>query len=342
MRKSGISSSASELKIRLYALSYRLSGLVEECGMKILEKEEDPKIRREARAMMITVIPIAYGAIYQPEPIIALLDLWAFSLQMKSCYETGEGKDLFGPWQSEVVRTSKKIQGEIEELARAVFRPERYPQVMENITGWARENPIGHETWVRRSTIPILSSMMDEEELGAFAAVAGMAEAVNDLRAQANAYSEHLPKQIQWQAESLLEEYRVPQVVADVNRLSESLASLQEVVGNLPETISRELEETRRWAQKERIAVLRELEETLKATMKNTLADLQGQRQDSFDRAEMVSLQLLEKAGKDAAALIDHTFWRMAQILAALAIIGGIGGFWAVRRMTRTRENASR
>ena len=83
MKSTEMTISASALRVQVRSLADRFSGLMEEAGEKVLLSETDPVRRRNALLWLTNGIPAMQQALFQPDPLAALVDAWFLVAQMR-------------------------------------------------------------------------------------------------------------------------------------------------------------------------------------------------------------------------------------------------------------------
>ena len=109
---SDIRFNSEELRLRINSFSLKFAGVVETAADEIISNTRDPNIKDNALLWKLNSIPAINEAIFIVEPFAAAIDTWAFCLQMVEFYESGNGKELFGPHQTFAVNTSKILETE--------------------------------------------------------------------------------------------------------------------------------------------------------------------------------------------------------------------------------------
>ena len=84
MQKTDLTISAATLRIQVRSLADRYSGLMEKAGETVLAQEDDPRLRRNALMWLTNGIPAMQQALFQPDPLAALLDAWFLIAQMRT------------------------------------------------------------------------------------------------------------------------------------------------------------------------------------------------------------------------------------------------------------------
>jgi hypothetical protein len=281
-----------------------------------------------------------------------MFDVWALCLQQQEFFERGPGKERFGQWQSLAVDASKNLVDDIQGIAKTVTGDE-YDQVKSGVDEWVDANPIETVIFTRESTAPLTAAALGSVSAGAFAAVGNMADEVRDLSARISVYSELVPKQARWQAALLLTSesggVSFIQLLQDIalhaERMEDIVAfldSVEVVLDSMPALISAERTAVMNDITRERVAVMRDLNQMLAATlqavdlervavMDGISAERIAALQDLDALAARLTEMTLEQAELRINDAIDHFYWRLIQVLAALAVLLAVGGFFAVR-----------
>ena len=201
-----IQMSAEELSIHVKELTVLYSGVIEEAADEIIERSPDPHVRRQAMLWKMNAIPAAHTAIYHPDPLIALLDIWAFSIQMKYYFDTGRGRSAFGEWHVIALEASQRLETAAMDLAKNIRTDGKITIPQKLVEEWARKNPIESPLFYRRSSAIEFASVTAKKNISSIAAVGKLAFDMDDIAERLAVYSEHLPKQVRWEFQMLLED----------------------------------------------------------------------------------------------------------------------------------------
>jgi hypothetical protein len=346
--------SVTELRILIQQKAYRFSAVIEQAADEIMAKSSDPIIRRNALLWKMNAIPAAYTAVFQSEPVVALLDTWALTVQMVHYFEDGPGVEDFGQYHTVALEASKHLEEEIVDLVLAVSPTGdiKEVEIREEVYSWAREHPIQSPLFSRESVLAEFSEAMSESSR-AIGVVGKLTVGMDDIVTRLSLYNEYLPRQARWQAELLLAESNakdgVKVNVDGVAELIESLDRVMPIIEQAPDLVARErtaafkgIREERiatlnsigvqrvatlNWLTKERIAVI----DALQKERGVALAALREERAASFNDIEAISNRIVSNSLAETKGLIDHFFWRTAQLLVVLVIACFIVGFIIVR-----------
>lgn len=83
MKSTKMTVSASELRVEVRSLADRFSGLMEEAGEDVLKHETETERRRHALMWLTNGIPAMQQALFQPDPVAAMLDAWFLIAQIR-------------------------------------------------------------------------------------------------------------------------------------------------------------------------------------------------------------------------------------------------------------------
>lgn len=112
-----INMSVGELPKRLDDLAGFFSGTIEHAADRVIAETSEPQIERRALFWKINSIPVGYRALFQADPAVALIDTWAFSSQMVTYFENGDGKEDFGQFKPIALDASRRLETKITQLA---------------------------------------------------------------------------------------------------------------------------------------------------------------------------------------------------------------------------------
>jgi len=369
VNKKTFNMSPTELHIRMQELSLLCAGIIEKYGDEIIALTNELSIKREALLWKMNSIPALYKAFYNPKPLIAMLDSWAFSLQMKQLFKSEAGQKAFGKWHIYGWDAAVLIESKMVELAK-LMSPKgdiSSPEIF--IQSWSDDHPIKIPFFVRESMVPILSSNTGEKALSAFQAAAKMPYQLDDITNRLTVYGDHLPKQARWQAELLLSDLgmheKIEILIAELTTATQVLQQVGGVVEKSPDIIADERSavlgvfrnerlETLSAVNKQRIETLDTinqqrietldflaLEKTaiidaLENERKIVLEVLENERHVVLNEVESMGNRIVQDAIKELDNLIDHFFLRAAQLVGVCLIFifcfGGVGIYMIGRK----------
>src|SRR6476661_3431389 len=101
---------AGELQLRVYEAGRESSYIVESAADTIAARSPDSTVRRRALRWKIAATPLIEEASLRPDPVVATVDLWAFSMQLSEYLRQGDGHGAFGTLQSIAIAASDTLQ----------------------------------------------------------------------------------------------------------------------------------------------------------------------------------------------------------------------------------------
>ena len=280
-----IQMSAAELSIHVKYLSFLFSGVIEEAADEVINTASEPHVRRQALLWKMNAIPAAQSAIFHPDPLIALLDIWSFSVQMKQYFDTGHGKKAFGEWHDIALDASQRLETAVIDVAKTVRADGEIAIPQKLVEKWARKYPIESPFFYRRSSAIEFASITAQRQISSIAAVGKIAFGMGDIAERLAVYSEQLPKQVRWEFQMLLE---------DLMEKEEILDTLQRERALIMQDIDDQRIATLTWLGDERAVLTAEAERLIDHFMLRT-AQLTVVLAILFLIAGIVSISILKK-----------------------------------------------
>ncbi|UCD60519.1 MAG: hypothetical protein JSV59_11630 [Flavobacteriaceae bacterium] len=329
----------STLQLRLTMDDFfdRFARKITESADSIISLSSDYNIDKEALFWKMNAIPVAQSAIYSRDPFAAFVDMAVFNYQMKLYYENGTGKDLFGEFQGIAIRTSDSLYEDLIEIGKNLVPDRDISAGIKMIEDFAEKNPINSSYFVRRSTIPLMSSIQKAEKVSFKSLAEGMAQSLDELSTRINAYTEILPKQVRWQAEYLLNNALTnPELTGRLDSLTYLLERSVLVVESTPEliedqrsTLMKELRAERiavlQAIKQERIAVLDEIRKERAVVMQQVSDEITVQREAGFQELNSLTSQSIDLSFNNLENIVDTIFWRTVVLLFILLVVLVVG-----------------
>ena len=347
-----------ELRARLYQYVRRFTSETEIAVYDITDESNDLAQGRRALVWATAVVPAVQSAAFQADPAAGLIDAWALAAQQRDFFETGLAEDAFGDYQHIPIATSYAVLDEIESIARALA-PNDFDRMKGNIEDWVAENPIDNLLFNRQSTAPLTAAALGPASSSALSAVGSMSDEVRDLSARLSVYNEIIPRMARWQAGllltaeagglSLIEILRDIEVQArGVQDIAAFLDSTQALIDSLPDLISSERQAVMNDITRERVAVMREINALLNLTLETIDRERQAvmngiteERIAALQDLDAIAARLTEMALDQAEVriedAIDHLIWRVVQVLAVLAVLLAVAGYFVLRYLSARR-----
>jgi hypothetical protein len=316
-----------------------MCGEIERTADQIAAGTSDPAVRRAALRWKIDAVPALSAALFQPEPMTAVLDSWVFFNQMADFFETGAGKDQLGESAPVAVEASRRLEQEIADVFAAMTVSHDVSRVRAFAKSWAAAHPIRYAIGDRETALGRSLERDVPESWSTGEAVAEITTSVDDLNRKLDVYNEHVFRQARWEAELLASDLRLADMpplaersvqsaeslAAAFDRIAPGFERLAAVAETTPAFVASErkttidglgLELTRMIAflAQERIAALKQVTEERIAAI-DTITKAATTERNAFERD-------IERVG---VQLVDHAIWRLAQLLAAVLVCVGVG-----------------
>lgn len=261
--------SAAALRVQVRSLASRFSGLMEEAGEEALQNEYDPVRRRRALIWLTNGIPAMQQALFEPDPLAALLDAWFLVAQMR--YYFAAAADHGMPHRNVDIanRVFDAMESDIKLIIDNAGPGTDYERGRDLVYGYAKNNPIDETFASRRGSTVFLAEFTARAGGNALKSIGSVTETLEDLVARIDINAEYVPKLARWQAMLLIMDQGFDTIGSSV----ENLAYL-ELVASEVDRMTPIVEALPALVAEERVAVL----EALDAYLSRTLAFVDQQR----------------------------------------------------------------
>jgi hypothetical protein len=343
--------------MRLYDYANTFAGTVEVTADMILTESDDLVLQKRALEWKINASGAVHQTVFLRDPLGAYFDTWVFAKQMHQFFATGAGRDLFGPWQQEVVATALQLERRAFELTQWITNTGYTIDLEESLERWTDEHPLLDLQFVRDTTIPRWAEYVKATGGGALTTVGQMEESMQDLLSRIDILSYQLHKQVRWEAQLLmaesLDDERIAGFLAEITTIDTNVDLIRIVLEDLEPILARRIaglidslytftafeQEAllSAWGQ-EREIVLADIEVLRQAIF----ADLAAEREAILTQAETLPELLLAETTLFSHGLIDYLILRLAQLILAalivLALLGFLAWRWWRRELRRRGE----
>jgi hypothetical protein len=330
---------ANQARLRMRSLVGPMCGEIERTADQIAAGTTDPAVRKAALRWKIDAVPALSAALYQPEPMTAVLDTWVFSNQMADFFETGVGREQLGDSAPVAVASCRRLEQEIADVFAAMTVSGDVSRVRAFAKSWAAAHPIRYAIPDRETA---LGRALEREVPGSWStgeAVAEITTSIDDLNRKLDVYNEHLFRQARWEAELVAADLRLADVTPLAERSVQSVESLAAAFDRIApgiERIAAVAERTPADVAAERKAAI----DGLGAELTRMIAFLQQERIEALKQvtAERIAAigeisQAVSEERKElerdvervGLKLVDHAIWRLAQLFAAVLVALGVG-----------------
>jgi hypothetical protein len=187
-------------------------------------------------------VTVFLNALAKPDPVAALVDAWAFSLQLVDFLEQdGAGAHLFGEYQHVMVDAARSVAAEVDDLVEEVTRDDAV-EGRELVAQWVSANPLSSRQMIRSSTTILLADELEAAEDSPFAALGRLQLGIDDITATLQRYTSIFPRTIRWHSqlilhETLYDEFDLGSTREMVDSMLADLADLGELADELLATL---------------------------------------------------------------------------------------------------------
>lgn len=250
MKSTNMTISAAALRVQVRSLADRFSGLMEDVGEEVLLAEHDPNKRRNALMWLTNGIPAMQQALFQPDPLAALLDAWFLIAQMRDYFDHAVERGMPEHIQERAHGVLDDMESDVVLVMRNSGPDVDIERGREMIYEKARIHTIDSSFASRRGSAVFLAEFTAQAGGSALRSIGSITETVEDLVARIDLNAEFIPKLARWQAmlfaldggyDSLPASVQYLEhlefVASEVERLSPLLDALPGLVGSEREAV---------------------------------------------------------------------------------------------------------
>ncbi len=237
-RQSGLASTADNVaasndQIRAQVIGNALgfNSALRVVANQIIEGTDDPEVRRRALRLKIDATAASQIIIAYHDPLVSILDLWAFTMQLVDYYRDGPGRDAFGTYQDTLLATLEQFPAKLQERTRRLIKDPEVGDGSELVATWVADHPITGSIRLRPWMTDTLMTFMESSGMGAAGAMGVMAERLTNLSDRIAIYYASLLNQLRWEGEVFLED--LMQRNQDLRATIDSVSSISASVGRI-------------------------------------------------------------------------------------------------------------
>ena len=201
MKSTQMTISAAALRVQVRSLADRFSGLMEEAGEAVLANETDPRRRRNALLWLTNGIPAMQQALFQPDPLAAMVDAWFLIAQLRGYFETAaEQHDMEQQYVDLATRLLDAMEADLKLIIDNAGPNTSYERGRNLVYQKAALVPIDESFASRRGSAVFLAEFTARAGGGALRSIGSVTETIEDLVARIDLNAEYVPKLVRWQA----------------------------------------------------------------------------------------------------------------------------------------------
>jgi len=334
----------SALRIEVRALVGPFVGQIEAAADEAARRcGDDPSVRIRSLEWKLNAVGLGQNALLQPDPLVALLDVWAYALQMRDFLSGDRGRAALGACHRDAAAAMDRIAH--QELGIATrLAPESAAGAEQLVERWAAEHPLASLSSPRATAAEMLATASARKDLGALAAIGTFVETVDDVMLRIAAYRETVHKEVRWMGELAAAQAGASDIaaraVADADRIAAAVDQMGALMVTIPALVERErtaaIAAMRDETRVTMAAIDAQRIDSLKALQAE--ADVMMTRVDAtsrmmMDRIDATSRMAIEDVAGRADHVIDHAALRAAQVVLALAAVLAVAALLIARQL---------
>jgi len=310
----------------------------------------------------IRINEMTIDAATHSDPVVALADLWALTVQMRNFFESDRAAELIPGHSGVILSEIGELEESVIAIADDLGGPSYVVDAQDWIEQWAKEHPLTGKLY-RPTVGPKAAATFKETSKGVFSVTQTLDDRLADISVRIEILNSQLPQQITWHAAMLFEDLIGD---FDIEAMADQIERILTMVEQAPQTIEAQrdevLQEINRQRtdtlsvvdtqrdlilgdlDRQRVETLAELQTTVDSTLVKvlevrdaTFARLETTITSTLDRLDGESEQIVNDIDTRILSAIDRVFWRFLLIVGlALAGAAAIAG-WTVRQRPALR-----
>lgn len=206
-----------DLKLRVQTREFAtaFSDLVCTSADAIAARSKDPTIRANTIRWKLSATTAVQQSSLRADPVLALIDTWTLSRQMKDFLSGAEGEKIFGPEQQAASQTATALEESITAVASTLLSPSDFKRGASFVEDFSSKHPIRSLAF-ERDSMSLL--WLQHQKDAPPASMGSMSEAIADLSDRVTTFNQQLPTEIRWRLD--LERMDFEPMAAEVKRLS--------------------------------------------------------------------------------------------------------------------------
>lgn len=242
-----------QLRADLVSLANSYELQISAAADKISRSTTETHYREDALLWQMIVLPRVRRLAFLPDPRQGYLAMLVVSAGLRDYFEQGEGKDLFGEYQSIAIDTSRALETEAYSVGTRFLTEEQLREVREEVAAIVEKSPVRGTFSPESFVSAVQQTTSDDDNIGwvvklpmvpvrALTGVSEGAQAIHEFTDASRYLSDvaaSLPQMMRWQTELLVYDLeRRDSVLAGLSgweELADSSQRLAEAAERLPE-----------------------------------------------------------------------------------------------------------
>ena len=319
-----IEASTAELRLRVVELGREAMREVEIAADSIDAGDADARFRRNTLLWKLSTVSAASEAVLRENPVHAMVDLYAFRLQLDGFLASPAGSAAFGAdvvvGRRAVARFARRWE-DVADQVGAEFDAEHRAEVQR----WADAHPLGPLPFTRAAVIGELALTLRVRDASFVASVGGIQNTLDRLEHRASLLNEYAIKQGLWISQYAALEVRT---TPEASELTRTLAGTRNLVETAPGLVADERATILADVERQRLETLTALAGE-RAILLQALADERALILDAVNTERILTMQgadsLRVRVAADAMRVVDHLMLRVAELAGALLVVSALG-----------------
>jgi hypothetical protein len=317
--------SVGELRIRVRDMARRFPVVLEATADEVVKNSDSAETREMMLRFKSNAVPAMQAALLQPDPVAAMIDGWAFLVQLEQVLPKVATPEVRSSFQ----KSLGNLESEVETLWRELSGKQDVSELSGLVHKWATEHPLAGPVLMRDSTAPLLASFTDRSGVGLLGGTANLLQDTQDIIARVDLYAGSLPRQARWQAEIAAQEMVegtpvLTSAMGELNRAVDVLVRMGTLADRTPRWVTGEREALQGFISSERQAVLEGVLDGVRGERQAVVDSLHTERVQALQQTDVMGRGWVDHAFDRAEGLVDHIFlWLLG--LVALLVVGALG-----------------
>jgi len=333
-------STAELLQLKSFETGRQISTIIELAADSIQEATTDPVVRRNALLLKISAIPLVQEAALRNDPVIAVADLLAFTIQLSDYLTTGSGESSFGAAQPIAVAAAT----EAERAARAVANSsvksgEVSPKFDSAVRDWASTHPMQGPALRRPSLLSSDWKALGVSEKSVAAAIGNIERTLQNVNYRLSYLNETMVSLARWNAElagdDALASPRIDSLLGTGTATLRSVGALADTMPGWLDlqrmALMRDIDRQRLLAFEDIAAQRVALQEALDQERATLMTQVRDERVAAFLSIDSVTVRTLERSAVMLRRLVLEI--TVAAVLVTILLLSG--GFFLYTRWRR-------
>jgi len=338
MKQAGVEHiTATQLREMVLEYARHFGQAVEYMSDSIIETTTDPAVKYRALLWKSVSIATVRKAALISDPLLALADVWLYTIQLTSFVESPpEAYDMLpGAYREIGLALVHELRANARSLAIDVVGPEKAASAEPRIEAFAAAHPIDPITLNRTSILSADSLTLRTVGGGIGGAIGATYWSMRDVADRASAINDALGKELRWNLQLMAYELaRMPAVDSTLTSVRSSLDRLSALADTLPPLVSgeraavldalhTELANLTRSIDAMRIGTLDAVTQERVAVMEAltmqriaVIASVHEQRIATLMAMDSMVIRAIDESNR----VVDHIFWRAFQLMAVLGV----------------------